>query len=199
MINLDSWSITLPTSETIYPIEFNEYVKTDGDSLTFVTPCIGQPTQNSDYPRCELREIFNSKKAKWASGIGKHSFKAVLSVDRLPKTKPVVSVFQIHDGKNDVLQILVNKSEILYNYNGIKFKIVSYTMTEKFKIKCKVRNNIIFLRVNYEDEILLPINSDSLYFKTGNYLQSNLDIEKDSTQFSQVSIYELKVEHLFFK
>lgn len=197
MINLNNWAVTLPTSITVYPIKYNEFVKTDGVSLSLLTPCTGEPTENSSYPRCELREVINGKKARWSSNVGKHLFEAILSVDQQTKVKPIVSVFQIHDGKKDLLQVLVDENEIKYNYNGIKFKVLNYTVGERFRIKCKVKRNMISLKLNFEDDIKLVVDSDSLFFKTGNYLQSNFDIENDKDQKSLVSIWDLKVDHLF--
>lgn len=197
MINLNNWAVTLPTADTVYPIEFNEFIKTDGVSLSLITPCTGEPTENSSYPRCELREIINGKKARWSSRIGKHLFEIIISVDHLPKMKPVISVFQIHDGKNDLLQVLVDGNEIKYNYNGIKFKVLNYNLGERFRIKCKVKKNMVRLQLNFEDEIKLAMDSDSLFFKAGNYLQSNFEIENDKTQSSKISIWDLKADHLF--
>lgn len=199
MINLNNWAVTLPTGSTHYPIKFNEFIRYDGLSLLLLTPCDGEPTKNSDYPRSELREIINGEKASWDSGVGNHHFEGIFKVDRFTKTKPVVSVFQIHDGKNDQLQVLVEPDSIKYNFNGIKFKVATFNPGEKFRIKCKVKRDMIFLKINFEDPIQLKIiPSSSLYFKAGNYLQSNSEIEKNQNDYSQVSITKLKVKHSLF-
>lgn len=198
MINLNNWAVTLPTGSTFYPIKLNEFIRYDGLSVVLVTPCDGEPTQNSHYPRCELREIINGEKASWDSGSGEHSFEGVFKIDRFTKSKPIISVFQIHDGKNDQLQILVDPTSIKYNYNGIKFKVAVHKLGERFRIKCKVKNDMIILKINFEDTILLTLSSSNLYFKAGNYLQSNMDIENDTNEYSKVSISKIKVKHSLF-
>lgn len=197
MINLNNWAVTLPTAETIYPITYNEYIKNDGERLTLFVPVNGKTTENSSYPRTELREIIEGKKKSWSSSIGKHRFEAIISVDKFPKNKPEVCVFQIHDGDDDVLQVLVDPQNIRFHFNFIKFRVLSYSPGERFRVKCKVRKNMVSLQINFEDPSELIVQNDTLFFKTGNYLQSNEKTENDSTQTSKVSIWDLQVSHLF--
>lgn len=195
LINLNNWSINLPTGNTKYPIEYGPYVTQDKYGLTLKTPCDGKPTKNSKFPRTELREMINTKKAKWASTEGTHKFKGVYSVNRFTFIKPEICIFQIHDGSKDVLQIIATPTHIKYKYNDIKITLGPYNINERFKIKCKVYRGSIELKYNFNFPILLPIDSLSLYFKTGNYLQSNDIIEVDPDEYSLVTIHELGLKH----
>jgi hypothetical protein len=198
MINLNNWAVTLPTGNTQYPIEFNEFVYERQDSVLLKTPCIGETTPNSNFPRTELREMFNHKRAKWNSEIGKHEFRGIFNVLKLTKKKPEVCVFQIHDGKDDVLQIIVDKAWVKYKFNGARVSLGS-SLGERFRIKCKVENGMVSLKYNFNDKILLPLKSNSLYFRTGNYLQSNFEYEQDLNEYSLVEIRDVRVDHVLFQ
>jgi len=195
LINLNNWSINLPTGNTKYPVEYGPFVLQDQNGLTLKTPCDGKTTKNSKFPRTELREMLNGKKAKWASGSGAHKFKGVYSVNRFTFIKPEICIFQIHDGTKDILQIIATPTHIKYKHNDIKITLGSYTTNERFKIRCKVTQGTIHLKYNFNPPIRIPLNGTSLYFKTGNYLQSNDIIEVDPDEYSLVTIHELGLKH----
>lgn len=196
MTNLSIWSINYPDSaKMVYPPIFNDYLFKKNNSLVFKTPCNGETTKNSVFPRCELREMLDGKKASWDSNIGKHKFKGIFSVSRFTFVKPEVCVFQIHDGNKDLLQIIVSPDWVKYKYSKFKIVLGSYSTEEKFKIECKVENNRIQLQYNFNDPISLPVDSKTLYFKTGNYLQSNDAIESDPKEYSQVQIFKATTKH----
>lgn len=197
MINLSNWSVTYPSGKTMYPPVFSEYLYEKNNSLIFKTPCNGETTKNSVYPRTELREMIHGKKAVWSSSLGKHKFSGIFAVSRFTTIKAEVCVFQIHDGNNDLLQIIVTPQWVKYKFTNFKIVLGNYVPEEKFKIKCKIENNRMYLQYNFNESIVLPIDSNTLYFKAGNYLQTNDAIELDANEYSQVRIFKADVDHIF--
>lgn len=195
MINLNNWAVTFPDGKTHYPSFLTDELYQEKYGLVLKTPCDGKTTKNSTFPRCELREMMMGEKAKWDSYYGKHKFKGIFSVSRFTRVKPEVCVFQIHNGKDDVLQIIVSPDWVKYKYNNYKIVLGPYNVEERFKIKCKVEKDYIYLKYNYNNYLSLPIKSNSLYFKTGNYLQSNSKIEDSDKEYSQVILHKINVCH----
>jgi hypothetical protein len=195
MINLNNWSVTFPDGKTHYPSFYNLEMYQEKYGLVMKTPCDGTTTKNSKYPRCELREMTNGKKAAWSAFTGTHKFKGTFSVSRFTFVKAEVCVLQIHNGKDDLLQIIVSPDYVKYKYNQYKIVLGTYSIDEKFRIKLKVQNNNLMIKYNFNDYITLPIQGDSLYFKTGNYLQSNDKIELNTSEFSTVVLHEIFINH----
>lgn len=195
MINLNNWAVTFPDGKTHYPSFYNLNMYQEKYGLVMKTPCDGATTKNSTYPRCELREMMNGKKASWSAFIGTHKFKGIFSIARFTFVKPEVCVFQIHNGKDDLLQIIVSPDYVKYKYNQYKIVLGAYSIDEKFRIKVKVKDNKLMLKYNFNDYITLPIQGETLYFKTGNYLQSNEKIEETKSEFSTVIVHKTFIDH----
>lgn len=186
-----NWEINLPDGSTQYPMDVSH--NKNEVCIDLRCPCDGETTKNSKFPRCELREMVNGEKAKWSSSKGVHKFKATFVVGKLPSVKPEVCVFQIHDGSNDRLQLIVSGDQLIYKFENVKFPLGRHETA--FRVECTVRDDYAFLRVNEMRGLRFYLKSDSLFFKTGNYMQSNLEIEKDENVYSLIKIYELAVHH----
>ena len=195
MINLNNWAVTFPDGKTHYPSYYNLQMYQEKYGLVLKTPCDGKTTKNSTYPRCELREMMNGKKAAWSAFSGTHKFKGIFSVGRFTFVKPEVCVLQIHNGKDDLLQIIVSPDYVKYKYNQYKIVLGSYSIDERFKIKLKIHNNELKIKYNFNEYITLPIQGDTLYFKTGNYLQSNDKIERSTSEYSTVVVHKTFICH----
>ena len=195
MINLENWGVALPDGKLHYPGFYTIDLYQQKYGLVMRTRCDAQTTKNSNYPRCELREMTNGKKACWDSSLGTHKFTGVFTVSRFTYIKPEVCVFQIHDGSDDVLQIIVSPDWVKYRYNNVKVVLGAYHADEKFRIKCKVLGDHVYLKYNFSHYICLPLKSKTLYFKAGNYLQSNAEIEESPDEYSQVLLHKANVKH----
>jgi hypothetical protein len=187
---MENWALDLPNGDTQYPVDF-----THPDCLHLCLRCTtaGKPTNNSKFPRCELREMIKGKKARWSSDDNVvHCFSGRYKIKKLPIKKPEICIFQIHDGSNDRLQIIVSGSNLFYKFENRRTLIGPYG--EMISILCSVRENMIDLRVNKLLE-KLPIKCDTLYFKTGNYMQTNSQIEQSIDVEAEIEILECNVFH----
>src|SRR5690606_21637503 len=109
------WKVTLPVAGSngkpleLYPFrEYPPHVVFRNDGVLFNAPCVAISTENSKYPRSELREMTRSGGlAAWsnAPGAGEHHMAVDLTITRIPVVKPHLVVGQIHDKDDDVIMI----------------------------------------------------------------------------------------------
>ncbi|MFA5886100.1 MAG: polysaccharide lyase family 7 protein, partial [Acidimicrobiia bacterium] len=114
---LKTWTVTTTTGHQGDPD--NEYYVArdipgvlfveDGGGVVFRAGVDGFHTANSKYVRVEARQMADGKwrKAGWKAADGVHTLTAELAIDTsgLVKRKRVVGL-QIHDGSDDVMQVM---------------------------------------------------------------------------------------------
>ena len=116
LIDLADWYLTLPTGKAGDPdtVENPDLEKFTNafftlndarDGVVFSAHGDGVTTKNSHYPRSELREMNGSAKAAWSNTSGTHTLDVCEAITQVPSAKPEVVAAQIHDDKDDVLQI----------------------------------------------------------------------------------------------
>ena len=131
LIDLADWYLTLPTGKAGDPdtVENPDLEKFTNafftlndarDGVVFSAHGDGVTTKNSHYPRSELREMNGSAKAAWSNTRGRHTLDVCEAITQVPSAKPEVVAAQIHDDKDDVLQIRLEGHKLIVQYDDGK-------------------------------------------------------------------------------
>lgn len=214
-IDLANWHLTLPIkrddrsdAKIIYNPELmnfdNEFFKrTPTGSIMFSCNAGGATTKNSKYPRSELREMNNQKRASW-SAYDYSEMTCTLTIHAIPLVKKDVVVCQIHDGKSDVMEVLIKNSR-LYVRGSVGSKTKDYGTLEgkyvlgtKFKVRIVCRGGRIKVYYNNSTTPKLDfkyVGDDKNYFKAGCYMQSNPSKGEDPNTLAKVEVFALNVKH----
>jgi hypothetical protein len=217
--NLSVWELQLPIGSpgdptTISPSELegaDGYTnpayfwtdKTDG-SMTFWDPESGVTTPNSDYPRCELREMnSDGSAANWALG-GDNTLSAQL---RIVSVTSHVCVGQVHLGTGGTSTKPL--CELYYYDNGDIYLgtedspsggqnlnyITNVALGAHWTYVINVNGDTINLTVNGSTtsySIPSSFYAYDMYFKAGDYNQS---ASSSTTNGAKVKFYALTVSH----
>jgi hypothetical protein len=223
-IDLSHWKLTLPVGapETAegHPMEISaaqlsagytnaEYFYRGADGrLVFWCPVTGARTENTDYSRCELREVVNpaDDNVCW-SAKGTHTMDVSCRVMEVPSGQKVV-IGQIHgySGKASPLiklQFIKGRIEALVKDKARKGRDIKLTFPEvglnkDFDYKIKLHDGVLSITVNgtTQSENVFKLDpswaDQTLYFKAGVYPQDN---EGPATEGARVSFSKLKVSH----
>jgi hypothetical protein len=214
IINLAVWVLTLPIGKFENPTEIegpsllsyknSKYFFTiNNTAVVFRAPVNGVSTENSNYPRTELREMLDSdNQASWDMNHGTHTMYLRGSVTVLPKTVPKTVFAQIHGNDDDIIELRCwnrsNKLLIDAFHNGMVYGILdnNYNLGKIFTVKMVATNNMV--SIFYNDMSLpvlnIPSINDACYFKAGVYPQY---YSKNSTDYAETMIYSLNVSHIY--
>jgi len=158
----------------------------------------GATTQNSSYPRSELREMNGNDEAAWSNTSGTHRLHVTLAVAGLPKSKPELVTAQIHDGDDDILQIRHEGNQIMAQYaDGTRRVILDkdYQIGTAYDIEIIAAATTVQVRYNGRPRADLSLSGSTWYFKAGAYVQSNASKGDAANAVGQVIIYSLEIEH----
>lgn len=218
IIDLSLWYLTIPVPREnrsdamiIYNPQLQEYsseflkVSPTKDSVLFITNAGGATTKGSQYPRTELREMNGpdeSDKASWSSVQGYHEMVNVLSINKIPLVKQDMVASQIHDGKSDVMEVLIKKSR-LYVRGSVGNRPKDYgTLEENYVLGTKFSVKIVCtdgrIKVYYNNVPKLDfkyVGDDKNYFKVGCYMQSNPSKGEDPDTLGEVEVFSSVVTH----
>jgi hypothetical protein len=209
LIDPQNWYLTLPTGsdgdpDTVQPSELDTYdseyfrLNDSKDGVVFTAHAGGVTTENSKYPRSELREMNGGEKADWDGESGVHTMVLDQAITKTPSTKPDVIAGQIHGGDDDVMQIHLSGSELTVTYADGDKKVVlddSYRLGERFRVKIQSSDGEVKVWHDGELKASLPISGSGNYFKAGAYVNSNPDKGADSSDVGQVVIYDVEISH----
>ncbi|MCR9064099.1 MAG: polysaccharide lyase family 7 protein [Cytophagales bacterium] len=224
VIDLENWKITIPFDDfgndgsdsqvageivgddlKTYLLENYYYVDTNKNGVVFRAHAGGAHTSGSGYPRCELREMIKNKRAKWQSGVGKHTLEIEQAINHLPAHKKHVVAGQIHSTGDfdDVITCRLEERKLFLSHNGKAATVLTsnYVLGSRFKIKWVVEDNVIKSYFNDELVETYPLAFPDSYFKAGCYTQSaswgkNNNHNADSEDYGEVIIYKLRVSHI---
>ena len=223
-IDLSHWKLTLPVSDTGttdgHPMELSaaelsagtthaEYfnVGTDG-RLMFWCPVTGARTENTEYPRTELREVIvpTDDNICWPAP-GTHVLKARCRVSELPSSQKVI-IGQIHgfSGKAKPLiklQFFKGRIEALVKESPTRGRDLKLTFPDvgldtDFDYEIKLQEGLLSITVNGATQSVNVFEKDpewarqTLYFKAGAYVQDN---EGPASEGARVSFSKLTVSH----
>ncbi len=217
ILNLTNWKLTLPMGSNGDPTTIKQpqlasftlnpwfTLAPSGGAVQFRAPVNGSTTENSDYPRSELREMTNngSTEASWSSSSGKHTMIIDQAIIAVPKRKNHIVAGQIHDAKDDVIVIRLDFPRLYVNVDGKNVAVLnpSYKLGERFTVKFEAeggKTNVYYNNAASPSHTL-DLDYNSAYFKAGAYTQSNCEREGFSLcnegNYGEVYIYQLSVAH----
>jgi poly(beta-D-mannuronate) lyase len=209
IVDPNGWYLTLPTGskgnpDTVQPPKLAGYSSTwfhldsGKDGLVFTANAGGVTTSGSSYPRSELREMDGSKKAGWSNTRGTHTLAVRQAVTALPKAKPEVVTAQIHDSSDDVLEIRLEGTRLIAQYNDGRSDITldpSYSLGTTYDLKITAAGGRIRVYYNGAKKVDIAKQGSGWYFKSGSYIQSNTSKGDKAGAVATVVIYQLGVTH----
>lgn len=224
LIDLSHWKLTLPVrasekgegtpleiapSKLIAGYTHADYFRFDSDgTMVFWCPVSGATTENTDYPRTELREMIDPTvdSVCWAAP-GTHVLTARCRVSEVPSSQKVI-IGQIHgySGKANPLiklQFFKGRIEALVKEKAKKGKDIKLTLTDvgvekDFDYEIRLQDGLLSVSVNGATKTVNVFEKDpewasqSLYFKAGAYVQDN---EGPASEGARVSFSKLMVSH----
>jgi poly(beta-D-mannuronate) lyase len=165
--------------------------------MIFRAHAAGVTTENSDYPRSELREMAGSREAAWSSRAGTHVLTISQAITATPVAKPHVVAGQIHDGDDDVLAIRLEGRRLFVDANGRAVGVLdaNYRLGTRFIVVVSATPNGIRVTYNGSRAVRVPRVGTGWYFKAGCYVQSNPSQGDRPHAYGEVVIYDLNVRH----
>lgn len=145
-------------------------------------------SSGSTYPRSELRELKNSKgdEAAWDATKGVHELIIDGRILWTPNAKPNVVIGQIHDSKNDLIEVCPDKTSsglrmicrVLGSSTDVPILSASYKPGEKYRLMIRAKDGFTSVFWNNMTNPVVTtakVRSKDCYFKCGNYLNSHAD------------------------
>ena len=208
VLDLADWYLTLPTGKAGDPDTVeqpalgkltNEFFKVDGsgDGIVFSARGDGVTTKNSHFPRSELREMNGSAKAAWSNTSGTHILDVCEAITKVPSAKPEVVGAQIHDDKDDVLQIRLEGQRLMVQYDDGKSEQPldeNYQLGTPYNVRIIAADSKVEVLYNGQKKAELPLSGSGWYWKVGAYVQSNSGTG-DASGSGAVTVYALNVDH----
>jgi hypothetical protein len=218
---LKTWTVTTTTGKqgsptNKYPVGDHAsipgvfYVQGDG-GVMFHATVNGFTTPNSKRCRVEGRQMAGEpgswEKAKW-NGADPHTLDADLWISTAGLTKRKrVSGLQIHDGGDDVLQVLADAEHglIVLTDDGETMTVLDAGYRDKQRFTCRIETGVdkrkvgdktvadVVVTYNGAEKARFTKTGTSWYFKAGCYLQASMaEHGEPSTSYGEVVIYDLK-------
>lgn len=215
VLDLTNWEITLPVPEDgdednpkdVYQPELATYAldpwflaAEECDGVRFRSPVNGTTTENSSYPRSELREMDGDDEAGWSADDGTHTMTLTESFNHLPNDKPHLVGAQIHGGDDDVIVFRLEGSSLyLTDGDDTHHKLVTddYQLGTKFEAKFVASGGEVKAYYNGELQTTLEADFSEGYFKAGAYTQANCENSSPCSEdnYGETTIYALSIEH----
>jgi hypothetical protein len=218
LLNLTDWKLTLPvdTAHAGSPDEIKQpeltgyvnepyfHMNAKGDAVVFRAHTGGDTTNNSGYPRSELREMKDNgaTNASWSSSSGTHTMFIDQKITHLPVVKPHIVVGQIHDSSDDVIVFRLEGKKLFIDLNGNDGPVLTdaYELGTRFTVQFEVSNDQVKCSYNGELKYTYPKTFSGAYFKAGAYVQSSCQGDKKVTgescdAYGEVEIYDVEVTH----
>lgn len=209
VLDLRAWTLMLPIMKTDGDTPKNDYaVKwgtlpeiffVRGGAVVCRTPPNGDHSKGSKFPRTELRQMRNPapdwEEAAWSSS-GDHSLECDMAIDASHLfTRRRINGMQIHDGADDVCQIMRHESDGLglMHSDGNAWVSIDPTYRDGQRFRCRIHAVSNRIKVYYNDMLAadIPKVGTGWFWKMGCYLQtggSSKFIEPSGT-YGEVVIY----------
>ncbi len=209
LLDLNDWYLTLPTGapgepDTITEPALATYTSTwftldkARNGIVFTANAGGVTTVGSTYPRSELREMNGTAKAAWSNATGAHTMRLRQAVLALPPVKPEVVTAQIHDAVSDVVEIRLEGSTLLAQYDDGDTDVTldpAYVLGTPYDLQIVANAGRIQISYNGALKADIPKTGSGWYFKTGCYLQSNPSRGDQPDSVAAVVLYSAQVIH----
>lgn len=152
-------------------------------------------TDNSTYPRVELREMNGTSAAKWDSAKESRWYEITFVGLHLPPGKPQTCIAQFHDAKNDLIEVIWQRNgkgsyELTWRVGGSSSgqPVVPLDLgrVAVIALGCVKGQASVYLDGKRIFSAKMPTSS-ATYAKVGNYLQSNLKYDA-AGEYGEVEI-----------
>ena len=212
MLDLSQWKLTLPVDE-VKPLrspdeikqpalkEFmhEKYFYVENKGVIFHAPCGGATTQNSKYPRCELREMTTGGKSRAAWDTSAPILRTMTlkaRITKTPKVKRHIVCAQIHDADDDLMMVRLEGAKLFIERNKIGDVMLdaNYKLGAPFTVKIQAGNGHVKVWYNEELKMSWKIAKQGCYFKAGCYTQSNPTKGDEPEDYGEVQIFQLKLD-----
>jgi len=209
-LDLQRWKLTLPAGRPGHPVEYRQpvlgslasgsYVRLTPDrGVAFRAPVGGATTENSSYPRSELREMSagGRREAGWTNASGRHVMTISQAITATPRAKPHVVAGQIHGAEDDVVMIRLEGRRLFVESDGNDVGLLDprYRLGTKFTVAIIATPRGVGVVYNGHRTVRVAAVGRGWYFKAGCYPQSNPDRGDRPTAYGEVVIYALTVRH----
>jgi hypothetical protein len=203
---LAGWTLMQPVGapedpENDYPTHAipDVFFVRDG-GVVYRAPTTGVTSKGSHYPRCESREMRDRQgtKAAWSNKTGTHTLTVDEAFTQLPSVKPEVVGVQIHDGKDDVLQIRLEGSKLFAAIRDGRTRVGftdNYKLGTRFVVQIVAANSRIKVFYNGAPKADFPLSGSSWFWKVGAYVQSSPDHGDGPGNFGEVTVYSVASVH----
>jgi hypothetical protein len=167
--------------------------------LVFRAPANGAHSKNSKYVRTELRQMADDDWTEAAfRSSGSHSLEAELSIDTSNlQARKRANCLQIHDGGDDVCQIMKHETEGLgfMHKDGKEFIPIDPLYLDGTRFKCKILAEDDHIRVWYNGRLVVDVEKkgSGWYWKAGIYNQTGgaSEYKEPDSAYGEVVIYSL--------
>lgn len=201
VIDLSRAKLTTPFGREDHPTEvkqpgLNRYAdsrcffvreRDDKRSVVFRVTGSGVTTKNSDYPRCELREMEDGDEADWNTSTADRLLEGLYHVTGNAK----VVIQQIHDAKDDLVMVSWQNGAIVVEWSkgkgkgSTKKQVDTVGKDEWFHLAIEVKRGVVRVLLNGEEVDKRKKSTSGCYQKTAAYLQSS-----KSSAWAEVEIAE---------
>jgi poly(beta-D-mannuronate) lyase len=211
LVDLANWKLTLPTGASGDPAETRQpqlgqfsapgmfWLDETRQGVVFRAAAGGVTTENSKYPRSELREMTaaGATEAGWSNAQGTHVMSITQAITALPAAKPHVVAGQVHDAEDDILMIRLERNRLFVEAGGDDIGVLdsNYQLGTQFTVEITATPAGIAVNYNGSQVVALSTISKGLYFKAGCYTQSNPSKGDSPEAYGEVVIYALTVRH----
>ena len=209
LLDLRNWYLTLPTGEkgrpdTVEQPQLATYSSSwfglddARDGVVFTANAGGVTTENSSYPRSELREMDGGEKAAWSNSTGTHTLEVRQAVLAVPPAKSQVVTAQIHDASDDVMEVRLEGERLIAQYDDGNENITidpAYVLGTPYNLRIVAAGGRIDVFYNDVRKAEITRSGSQWYFKTGSYLQSNPEKGDRPDAVARVVLYSVRVTH----
>jgi hypothetical protein len=209
LLDLRDWYLTLPTGsdgdpEDVQQPDLQSYsndsfrLNDEGDGVVFRANAGGVTTENSEYPRSELREMTGDQHAAWSNTSGTHTLEVREAITEVPPAKPEVVAAQIHGGDDDVLQIRLEGQTLVAQYADGEQQTVldaDYQLGTPYDLRIVAADGRITVFYDGEQKAEIEQSGSQWYWKVGAYTQSNPDKGDAADAAGEVVVYSLDIQH----
>ncbi len=207
VLNLSNWYLGIPVNtahdgnpDIIRQPELNNYelkpwFYVSNGGVLFSVRADGYVTENSDFPRTELRQTIGKDLTSWSNTSGTHTLEGTYSITyTLVKRKQIVFA-QAHDSSSDIFECALNDNQLVVLYNNKSSSFVlepNYVQGTKFSVKLIAHNGKFDVYYNSVLKGTVSKSSSSIFWKSGSYPQSNVSKYGEApTATASVTIYSL--------
>jgi Alginate lyase len=148
-----------------------------------------------------LRELNDDgTMSRWSPALGQHSLHVKQAILTTPEKKPCVVVCQIHDGKDDVIEVRLTKCCLEVIHNDIHYGVLDdqYCLGEIYELWITVKDRLISVKYKKGrnlNEVRMTTNKENCFFKVGCYTQSNIDMGDLADSYAEVLLFKVEVRH----